>query len=186
VELSITVCLHETEIGRYQNAYQHAIDACTASIKLYGEDHVQTTYAKYRIGLTLERLGKYEDSKRVLEEVLRQEEKSRGDEQNSVLKCAISLGVAHDNLGNYETASTFAQQAPEGYRALSNKTGIIEALSLQARLLLRQGESDKAESIYRQLLKDSTDMWGENHTKTLQIMSAYSIAVRKRDSAESA
>jgi tetratricopeptide (TPR) repeat protein len=71
-------------------------------------------------------------------------------------------------------------------RALSNKAGILDSESVQARILLRQGNYEKAESIYQQILIDTTEIYGEKDPKTFAIMSAYSIAVRKQNGAEGA
>ncbi|KAH8745733.1 hypothetical protein BGZ57DRAFT_960331 [Hyaloscypha finlandica] len=185
-ELSIRVCIYEKVIGRYQDYYQYATESYEALFQLYGDEHLETTYAKYMVGLALERLGKCEDSTRVLREVVRQEERLRGDDQRSFLTTALSLGIAYDSVGNYEAASTFAERALQGYRALSDKNGILDCLCLQARLLLREGNYEKSRSLYERILKDAIRMYGENASKTLEIMSAYSIAIRKHVSAESA
>jgi hypothetical protein len=113
-ELSDKVCVYEKKLAGIKTPTNTPWSHTRHNLNGYGEGHTQTISAKYHIGLTLERLGKYEDSKYVLEEVVRAKGKSKGKEHLSTLQAELSLALAYETVGDYESASTFSQHALAG------------------------------------------------------------------------
>ena len=169
--LLLNISKYESEIGRFHDSHQHAVQTFEAALDAHGDLSVETFHIKTQISITLLKLGKYDESFKLLHEImgntipideLMKDMEDLGKARSSSLK---SLTLRQGNAG-------FAaiQQALDQHRACHGMPSMIQFLVGLALAAHVEGKSEESENMYRQVLQKSTEFYGENHPETFSHM----------------
>ncbi len=177
--LLLKMSKYESELGRYKDSYQHAVQSYEESLEAHGEGAYGTLIRKLQIGDTLNKLGKYDDGRKVTEEG----EKGVQDLPTSnVDKAITALKSAFELLKFGQEDAVFAgfQRALDLFRACSDTPWVLYCLGAQAKWAMSKGKIEKSESLLRQALQESVSVYGKNHVESLKCMNDVGMLVQEQ------
>ncbi|KAL8741863.1 MAG: hypothetical protein Q9184_008333, partial [Pyrenodesmia sp. 2 TL-2023] len=128
--LLLKISTYEELLGRYQDCYQHAVQAYEESIEAHGKTSKKTLACKMRVAMAVAYLGKRDEASRLLKECQTTVNRFpiRGSEEAKKAKSAYRSASTMFNLLDEDSerstaaaAFTLLQEALEWYRACSDK-----------------------------------------------------------------
>ncbi|MEL7060311.1 MAG: tetratricopeptide repeat protein [Acidobacteriota bacterium] len=154
-----------SKAGDWPGAEHDLLAALEHRRRELGEDHLDTLATRRALGSLYFRLGRYEESRLILEDVLaRHTAAGRGGQ--------LEVGRAHHSLGNlmYETENydTAREHYLQGHTIFASALPaddrrVAGALNGLARIHERFRENAEAESLYRQVLSVRSKKLGPDH-----------------------
>ncbi len=180
--LLMKVSVYETYIGSYQDAYQHVVQSCKIVHDNQGTiGEVAQDYAlesKSALGVALGSLGKYNESKEILEQTLERQEKLYGNNSSQVMFSLIKLGYALFNVGEFGAAAKNYQRLIDLPNIASlGLHRILFGLSNFARTLSEMRMYKEAERLCRRALKEASKKWSKNTLVILACIKALGICL---------
>ena len=161
---------YELELGRYQDSYQHAIQSYESSVEVDGAQTLETILRKALVAQTLISVGRVGEGRKVLKEANKEQYELYKVCEEDDLEAARISAQNRLNLGQESDAFTIIQQALDRHQACSNKRFVINCLCTQADIVYRQKKYEESEKLYRQVLRISIEIFGENHSESLKYM----------------
>jgi eukaryotic-like serine/threonine-protein kinase len=139
--------------------------------KLLGEDHKETLDAKVLLATNVFNEGKYEDAENIALDILERRRRVQGSDHADTLATMSNLGQYMISRGNYAEAEKVLRKVLESQRRLGDApmTGTLNNIGI---VLTRQLEYVAAEPYLREALERLRQEKGEEHPKTLEVISS--------------
>ncbi|KAL8651856.1 MAG: hypothetical protein Q9210_003030 [Variospora velana] len=172
-ELLLKMSQYEEDLGRYQECYQHAIQAYEESVEAFGKNSLLTQLCKVQVEIALKNTyGREDEAEKFGEDCSEEFETGEVDEKDeaepawdSAAIQLLSTDPAHGDL-----AFSFYQKALDRFMACSNNIRALSCLESQAFILEKQGKIEESESLLRQSLSLSLNVYGDKHSKVFDCM----------------
>ncbi|KAL9033721.1 MAG: hypothetical protein Q9180_005797, partial [Flavoplaca navasiana] len=162
--LLLKMSSYEGWLGRNQDCYQHALQAYEDSREVHGETSEETLDCKLGVMLALTNLNRYDEAARLQEEV---EPSVTGELKEAEVAYKSACRILVQEPGREATAFALVQKALDRFRARFSNERVRDCLHMQAAIAKHQGRADESENLYRQALRESGDVFGENHSPVL-------------------
>ena len=174
--LLLNMSKYEVELGRYQDSYQHAVQSCEAALEAYGDLSIEALTIKSHMSITLSKLGKYDEGKKLSDEVKGiVEDLCKANKEDEAYHIS-SLGTV---LRQENAGFAAIQQALDHHQAYYGMHSAIHTFGTQAGYAFVEGKYEESENLYRQALRKSTEFYGENHRQTWFYMSKFAELLEK-------
>ncbi|KAL8904950.1 MAG: hypothetical protein Q9207_002944 [Kuettlingeria erythrocarpa] len=189
--LLVTVSCYEEWLGRYQDGYQHAVQAYEESIEAFGKTSEMTLDCEVVLCRALAHLERIDESTELFKDCRTKvdrflKHKVDWNEAEVTLDSAHTLVLKRDPSSE-AAAFTLLQKAMDLFRAYSNTESVLTCLDQQAFIMNRQEMWDKSESLYRQSLQESRGLPGTNRPEPFQYLNNIGLMVQRQGrSAEAA
>jgi len=164
-EMNAVVAGLYQELGRYEEARSHFVDAVDLYRSELGNDSPEVALTLGRLGYVLQDLGDYERAEETLRESLRVQRLFPSQVVEIGAACN-QLGMFLSYKGDYAEAEQLLREAEKKYaRALGpNDPRRATALSNLGLAIKWSGRMDEAEPIYREALQVRRESLGDVHT----------------------
>ena len=162
--LLLKMSSYEGWLGRNQDCYQHALQAYEDSCEVHGETSEETLDFKLGVMLALANLNRYNEAARLQEEV---EPSGTGQLKEAEIAYQSACRILVQEPERLATAFAFLQEALDRFKARFSNERVRNCLYMQAAIAKRQGRADESENLYRQALRESGGVSGENHSPVL-------------------
>jgi tetratricopeptide (TPR) repeat protein len=141
--------------NKTDEAERRYYQALTAYKETLGQDHPSTLSCMYRLGLIYSDQDRLDDAAAVFKQAWEGYEKTQGLNYIPTLKSIHQLGLVKERQGKLSTAEQLLQVAREGYATVAASPDLVLGLLRDLGNVYRSnGELDKSEEMYRQVLQD--------------------------------
>jgi tetratricopeptide (TPR) repeat protein len=131
-----------------------------------GPEHDLTLSAKNSLGMELQALGKLDESRQVLEEVLQTRARVLGWTDRHTMNTRTNLASTLSNLGERDRARTLLEGVLDDRRRYLGEDH-PDTVQIINNLAVVTEDPDEAERLYREAIASYTRMFGANHFETL-------------------
>ncbi|KAL9015118.1 MAG: hypothetical protein Q9173_000258 [Seirophora scorigena] len=180
---------YERDLGRYQDCYQHAIQSYKESLEAHGKNSAQAHICRNQLEIALIHLGKENELA-----ALPHNDKIKAfvigevDEAQAAYDSAMKKRRNNTDPVGVDLDVIFAllQKALDRFRACSNDTMVFRCLDEQALIAERQGRLAESESLSRQALQSSLNVFGAKNPEVFKCMHKVGLRVQKQGKFEEA
>ena len=161
-ELLRKMCYYELNMGRYQDAHQHAVQSYEDSLEAHGEASKWTIICKLFISFTLvalETTSIYPEKQmaKLAQEIENVFHCNGSSEAEVAYKSARKLW----KNGSHDAAFAALQRARNLYQACSNHRRALYCLDDLAYFKNVKGKLEESESLYRKAMQESINLYGD-------------------------
>ncbi|KAL8850124.1 MAG: hypothetical protein Q9221_004941 [Calogaya cf. arnoldii] len=204
--LLLKMSSYECWLGRYQDFYQHAVQAYEESVKANGGGSLKTFDCKIGVAKALAKMKRGQEAKSLFEKYEREARRQMrllSDGRQRLPECGgnntdnspvnewteaeIALAAARQlndsskqDPGQTRAAFAKYQEAVDLFRVSSNKEKVLACLNSQAELASRHGLFEDGERLYSEALQESRLLHGDKHSKLFQITHNIAVMMRKQ------
>lgn len=158
--------IYEEEMGRYQDAYQHAIESYEDSLVFHGG----SLYTKV-LATSLRSLGRFSEARK-LEKQWGREIKSESNIKELERDKQTEHEIVQELLSNnrYDEAIRGIYRTYTSHKARSYHKGMLDSLDKIEEIARQNGILEEIESLFTQAVKESIEIFGDNHSITFNYM----------------
>ncbi|PIE03472.1 MAG: hypothetical protein CSA81_01960 [Acidobacteria bacterium] len=160
-------------LGVFDKTYQHALSAEELYVEHYGTRNQESLNSMNLKALSLSKLGRFEESERLFEEIVDIQKQILGEEHPDTLASLGNLGIQKIELGKYQEAETILKQVVHLERrvlGVEHPSTLVSKGNL-ALVFMSLGQYETAEEVLLDLLQSTKRVLGKEHPDTLTAMS---------------
>lgn len=173
---------------RYRDAEDLLQQARHALEKVLGKTHADTQEASWQLAQLLLVAGRMSDAREIMEALLGSLEEKHGDGvHRDVLQTRLRRAKVLKEMGDLQEALVELRRTERDSRSCSDEDITVEAMSLLAVLLEKDGHFAECERLYNRLVKDLTQLKGESDPFTMAALNNYAVflnTIGRHDEAE--
>jgi non-specific serine/threonine protein kinase/serine/threonine-protein kinase len=158
-------------------------EARNRHLALAGPDHLETLRLTGNLGQYLTRVGKYEESERLLRESYEGRRRKLGDDHPDTINISTRLAFVMKYRNAWDQAEALMRDALARCLRVfgENHPNTVWAENGLAQLLVEQGKHDEGVARYLHALEQSRKVLGREHVATLGLMQSAAAALSNAD-----